>query len=99
MTVPNATATGVGLDNANKKVKKLAQITDCISEIHNTQIHNSKDTDVVMPMQHLIEYRDNYLKTLRSLQQNYIDEPALDDNGIITGFAAANNKSISFKYK
>ena len=50
MTVPNATATGVGLNNANKKVKKLAQITDCISEIHNTQIHNSKDTDVVMPM-------------------------------------------------
>ena len=50
-------------------------------------------------MYHLIEYRDNYLKTLRSLWQNYIDKPALDDNGIIAGFAADNKNSIPFKCK
>ena len=41
--------------------------TECISNVNNTQIDSAKDRDVVMPMYNLIEYRDNYSKTLGSL--------------------------------
>ena len=41
--------------------------TECISNVNNTQIDNAKDIDVVMPMYNLIEYGDNYSKTLGNL--------------------------------
>ena len=61
-------------DEINKGVifKNCVPFTDCISEISNTQTDNSKDLDAVMPMYNLIEYSDNYSKTLRSLWQYYI---------------------------
>ena len=43
--------------------KNCAPITNCISEINNTQVDNAKDIDIVMPMYNLIEYSDNYPKT------------------------------------
>ena len=54
--------------------KSCAPFTDCISEINNTQVDNAKDLDVVMLMYNLIEYSDNYSKTLGSLWQYYRDE-------------------------
>ena len=30
---------------------------------NNTQAYNAKDTDIVMPMNNLIEYSDSYSKT------------------------------------
>ena len=61
------TITAAGADDAAKRldernkdvIKKCAPFTDCISEINNTQIDNSKYVDVVMPMYNLIEYSDN----------------------------------------
>ena len=52
-------------NNNNKEVvfKSFSPFTDCISEINNTQIDNTKDIDVVMRMYNLIEYSDNYSKT------------------------------------
>ena len=91
------TITGAGnedaarrLDERNKGVisKNCASFTDCISEINNTQIDNAKYTDAVMSMYNLIEYSDNYLKTLGSLWQFYRD----GQNDNIT-------ESESFKYK
>ena len=41
--------------------------TECISNVNNTQIDNAKDIDVVMTMYNLIEYGDNYSKTLGNL--------------------------------
>ena len=43
-------------NNGDKEVvfKNCAPFTDYISEINNTQIDNSKDIDVVMPMYNLI---------------------------------------------
>ena len=32
------------------KRKNCATLTDCISKINNTQVDNSKDIDIVMPM-------------------------------------------------
>ena len=43
--------------------KNCAPFINCISEIHNTQVDNAKDIDIVMPMYNLIEYSDNYAKT------------------------------------
>ena len=47
--------------------KNCVSFTDCISEINNTKRDNAEDTDVVMPMYNLIEYRYNYSKTPGSL--------------------------------
>ena len=55
--------------------KNCAPITNCISEINNTQVDNAKDIDIVMPMYNLIEYSDNYAKTPGSLWQYYRNEP------------------------
>ena len=50
------TAADADASNSNKKVifKNYAPFTNCISEINNTQIDNTKDLDIVMPMYNLI---------------------------------------------
>ena len=91
--------TGTGADHAatqvderNKGVtfRNCAPFTNCISEINNTQIDNVKYKDVVMPLYDLIEYSNNYSKTLGSLSQYYRDES--NDN-------IANFESFQFKVK
>ena len=47
--------------------KNSAPFTNCISEINNTQIDNAKDIDIILPYM-LIEYNNNYSKTLGSLK-------------------------------
>ena len=80
------------VDEKNKGVtfKNCAPFTNCISEINNTQIDNVKYADVVMPLYDLIEYSNNYSKTLGSLSQYYRDES--NDN-------IANFESFQFKVK
>ena len=60
----NTAAKGAAANDTSKKVifKTCAPFTDCISEINNTQVDNTKDIDIVMPMCNLIEYSDNYSK-------------------------------------
>ena len=70
--------------------KNCAPFINCISEINNTQVDNTKDIDIVMPMYNLIEYSDNYAKTSGSLWQYYRDEP----NNVL-----ANSKSFKFKVR
>ena len=91
------TITGAGADAAARQaderdkgvaLKNCAPFTNCISEINNTQIGNTKDIDVVMPMYNLIKYIDNDAKTTGSLWQYCRDEP--DDNI---------EDSVSFKSK
>ena len=68
--------------------KNCAPITKCISRIYGTDIDNSLDIDIVMPMYNLTEYSDNYSKTSGSLWQYYKDDP--NDNLV---------RSESFKSK
>ena len=70
-------AAAIQADERDKGVafKNCASFTSCLSEINNTQIDNSKDIDIVMPMYNLIEYSDNYGKTSGSLWQYCRDEP------------------------
>ena len=67
-------------DERNKGVifKNCAPFIKCISKINDPEIDNAKDIDIVMPMDNLIEYSDNYSKTSGTLWQYYKDEP--DDN-------------------
>ena len=81
------TITGAGDDAAARQAderdkgvafKNCAPFTNCISEINNTQIDNCKDIDIVMPLDSLLQYGDNYAKTSGSLWQYYRNKP--DDN-------------------
>ena len=78
------------LGERNKRVilKNYAPFTGFISEINNSQIDNSKDLDVVIPMYNLIEYSDYYSKASGCLWKYYRDDP----NDIIL-------HSESFKFK
>ena len=55
--------------------KNCALFTNCISEINNTEVDNTKDIDIIMAMYNLIEYSDNYAKTTGSLWQYFRDDP------------------------
>ena len=61
ITVNNTVAAGADANNANKKVIFIncALFTDYESKINNVEIDNAKDTDIVMPINVLIEYSDN----------------------------------------
>ena len=77
------TITGEGADAAAERAderdkgvtfKNCAPFTKCISRINNTDIDNTQDIDIVMPMYNLIEYSDNYSKTSGSLWQYYKED-------------------------
>ena len=98
ITVSNTAAEGAAANNVDKKVifKNCAPLINCISEINNTQIDNAKD--MLMPMYNLIEYSDNYTKTLGSLWQYCKDIPPRNNNDEIINFLG-NNNTDSFNFK
>ena len=59
LTVPETSVTGAETNNTNKEVvfKNRSPITNCISEINNTQIDNAKDIDAIMLTYDLIILR------------------------------------------
>ena len=61
------TARATNVNDKQAIFKNCALFTDCIPEINNTQVDNTGDFDVVMPLHNLIEYSENYSKTLGSL--------------------------------
>ena len=98
-TIKVAPQAGDNKNNVHKKevYKKCATFTDYISEISNTQIHNAKDIDVVVPIYNLIEYSDNYSKR-GSLWQYYRDRPVLTNASAITIFSDTENSAL-FKFR
>ena len=98
--VPITAVAGAAANNRkNITIKYCASFTNCISEKNNIQIDNAKDIDIVMPMNNLTEYSDNYSKTSGILWHYYRDKPFLHANGAIADFPADNNKSASSKFK
>ena len=69
IAVNNTAAADPDANNTNKKeiFENCAAFTNCISEINNTQVDNTKDVDIVMSLYNLIEYSDNYSKTSEKL--------------------------------
>ena len=66
------TITGAGNDAAARQAderdkgvtfKNHAPFTKCITRIDNTGIDNAHNIDIVMPIDNLIEYSDNYSKS------------------------------------
>ena len=70
--------------------KNCEPFSKCISRINNTDIDNTHDIDIVMPMYNLIEYSDNCSKTSGNLWQYYKDDP--NDN-------LANSESFKSRVK
>ena len=64
----NKTGTAAAPNNEDQKVtfKNSPPFTNCISEINNTQKGSAKDIDILMQMYNVIEYSDNYSKTLEA---------------------------------
>ena len=69
MAVSNTADQGAAVNNTNKKVifKNCAPVTNCVSEINNTQVDDAQDIDTVMSMYNLIEYIHAYSKISGSL--------------------------------
>ena len=67
--------------------KNCDPFSDCINKIDNKQLDSSNDINVVMPIDNLIEYSDNYSKTLRNFWEYYRDKPVSNDAGSIVDFA------------
>ena len=96
-----------GTDNANRWNKKLtfknnALFRSCISKTNNTLIGNAEDFDIVMPMQNLLEYNDNYSVTPGRLRNYYRDEvidAANENDGANNNINNNKTTSKSFEYK
>ena len=104
VTVPNTAAAAAATNPNNRKniiIKNCAPFTNCTSEINNTQIDNVKDINIAMPIYNLIEYSDNYSKTLGSLWQYYRYKQFLDNNNATADFLANNNNNngASLRFK
>ena len=101
-TVNNTAAGGAPADNLHKIVifTNCAPFTNCVSKINNTQIDKAEYIDIVMPMQDLIQYSDNYSKSSGSLWQYCKEIPAVNDDGNIVDYNGANaTDSFNFERK
>ena len=54
-TVNNTAAAGANSNNKKVIFQNCAAFINCISEINSTQVDNSKDIDIVMPMYKLFK--------------------------------------------
>ena len=90
ITGAGAAAASRNTNKRNKQItfKSRTPFTECISETKDIQVEDAKGLDVVMQMNELIEYNDNYEKTSRNVGQYHKGDP--NDN--ITD-------SESFKFK
>ena len=96
-----------GTDNANRWNKKLtfknnALFRSCISKTNNTLIGNAEDFDIVMPMQNLLEYNDNYSVTpgrLRNYYRDQVIDAANENDGANNNINNNKTTSKSFEYK
>ena len=91
----NITATG-GDASTRVAFKNCALFTKWITHINDKHVDNAGNLDIIMPMDNLIQYSDNYSDTLRSLWQFKRDEQNMN-NGNPANVTTAD--SSSFKYK
>ena len=65
ITVSNKAIADVAVNNIRKKAifKNCSPFTGCITEINNTQVDNTQNIDIAIPMYSFIKYSDAYSKT------------------------------------
>ena len=79
-------------------LKNNAPFVSCMTKINNEFIEDADDFDIIMPIYNLIEYSQNYRKTIGSLYNYYRDELGDDNNP--TNFLNTNVVNCdTFKYK
>ena len=79
-------------------LKNNAPSVSFITRINNELIEDADDLDIVMLMYNLLEYSQNYRKTIGSLYNYYRDE--LNEDANLNNFANSNVvSSNSFQYK
>ena len=74
--------------------KNCAPFRTCDVTINDEHVEKAEDLDIVMPMNNLLEYSDNYQNSTGSLYQFKRDEPP-DDNAEV----ANNTTSLVYKSK
>ena len=79
---------------ARLALKNCAPFTKCNLEINDEHVDTAENLDIVMPMNNLIEYSDNYQDSSATLYQYKRDEPPAN-----LAQNLATNNSSSFKYK
>ena len=69
VTVANTAATDPDSSNTNKNIilENSAPFTNCITKIINFSVGNIRDLNIVMSINNLIKYNNNYAKTPEGL--------------------------------
>ena len=79
-------------------LKNNAPFVSCITRINGELIEDADDSDIVMSMYNLLEYSENYRKTIGSLYNYYRDKLSDDaDDNNFDNIKVVN--SSTFKYK
>ena len=81
-------------------LKNNAPFVSCITKLNNELIEDAEDLDVVMPMYNLLEYSENYRKTIGSFYNYYREELSNDNNN--NNFAnrdVVNSNTCKYKNK
>ena len=96
LVTEDITATGGNADTS-VAFKTCAPFTKCITYISDEYVDNADNLDIVMPMQNLPQYSDNYLHTSGSLWQFKSHGSPVNNDGVPVIVNTTN--SSSFKYK
>ena len=88
-------------DKKNRKLilKNNAPLVSCITRINGELIEDADDLDIVMPMYNLLEYSNNYRKTIGSLYNYYRDELTNDNNNNFANRNVVNPNTYKYKNK
>ena len=78
-------------------LKNCAPFTKCNLEINDEHVDAAENLDIVMPMNNLIEYSDNYQDSSATLCQYKRDGPPEDD--AVADLTADNSDSLKYKIK
>ena len=78
-------------------LKNCAPFTKCNLEINDEHVDTAENLNIVMPMDNLIEYSDNYQDSSATLYQYKRDEPPKADAA--ADLTANNSDSLKYKIK
>ena len=89
-----------GKKNRPLILKNNAPFISCITRINGELIEDADDLDIVMPMHNLLEYSENYRKTIGSFYNYYRDELSDDpDNDNHDNIKVVNSNAFKYKNK
>ena len=81
-------------------LKNNAPFVSCITRINGELIEDADDSDIVMSMYNLLEYRKNYRKTIGSLYNYHRDELSDDaDDNNFDNIKEVNSNTFKYKNK